>query len=74
MFLTAADIKGTVLRRLPPDKVPVRSASSITKFKPRTLELRETWIATRTAMGTRAQALLDQLSDSEIRLGVQLDR
>ena len=68
VFLTMADLKGTVLRRLPPDKVVRRSDDSITNFKRKTLELRETWINNQQAMRTRADALLAQLGDSEIRV------
>ena len=68
VFLTTANLKGTVLRRLPPDKVVRRAATSITRFKRKTLELRETWINNQQAMRTRADALLAQLGDSEIRV------
>ena len=68
VFLTTANLKGTVLRRLPPDKVNRRAATSITRFKRKTLELRETWINNQQAMRTRADALLAQLGDSEIRV------
>ena len=68
VFLITANLKGTVLRRLPPDKVVRRAATSITRFKRKTLELRETWINNQQAMRTRADALLAQLGDSEIRV------
>lgn len=67
VFLTFADIKGTVLTRLFPDKVTAISAASDVE-QARALELRETWINDRAGMTALANHLLGQLASSEVRV------
>ena len=74
LFLTNINIKGSVLRRLQPAKVPRRTQSSIDKYKIKTLELRDTWIQSQANMEARADAILALLDSPEIRLEFSLVR
>ena len=71
LFFTMA-VKGSILRRLQPAKVPRRDDSSIEKYKIKTLELRDTWIQSQANMEARADGILDLLATPETRLAVQL--
>ena len=68
LFLTNINIKGSILRRLQPAKVPRRTQSSIDKYKLKTLELRDTWIQSQANMEARADAMLAWLDSPEIRV------
>ena len=68
LFITLLDLKGSILRNLPPAKVPRRSAASIEKYKLKTLELRDTWIQSQANMEARADAILEVLDSPETRL------
>ena len=68
IFITAINIKGSVLNRLQPAKVPKRSDSSIEKYKLKTLELRDTWIQSQANMEARIDAILALLDTPETRL------
>ena len=67
LFFTMA-VKGSILRRLQPAKVPRRDDSSIEKYKIKTLELRDTWIQSQANMEARADGILDLLATPETRL------
>ena len=68
IFITSINIKGSVLNRLQPAKVPKRSDSSIEKYKLKTLELRDTWIQSQANMEARIDAILALLDTPETRL------
>ena len=68
LFLTNINIKGSILRRLQPAKVPRRTQASIDKYKLKTLELRDTWIQSQANMEARADAILALLDSPEIRV------
>ena len=68
IFITSLNIKGSILRNLPPAKVVRRTQSSIGKYKLKTLELRDTWIQNQANMEVRADAILALLDSPEKRL------
>ena len=68
VFLRSITVNGTVLSRLAPAKVTRRDDTSISRYKLKTLTLRDTWIDNAANMTARADALLAVLKSPETRL------
>ena len=68
VFLTSANIKGTVLARVDSRKVVRSNQESIDRYKLKTFPLENTWVDNEANMETRADALLDTLATPETRI------
>ena len=60
-------VKGTILRATSSTKVTRTDAVSLGRYKPKTLELRNTWISSRDIMQQRADAILAVTASPETR-------
>ena len=67
VYITKLEVTATVLRALESQKVTRIDAASITRYRPRTLELRDTWISSPAIMRARADTILGLLATPEVR-------
>ena len=71
LYLTTLNVTGTVLQNVAPSKVTRTNPQSNTRYRRKSVALRDTWITSAGTMIQRADDLLDALAAPETRMAVQ---
>lgn len=68
LYVTTLRVRGTILSPLTPETIERVDAPSQSNYRPKTLDLAETWIATPADMGTRLDAIIEELKQPPLRV------